>query len=469
MSLNNLQLPQQVEIPLPALTGLHVYVIFAVVILLAIWLEDLNSKGVVFSASKARPIRDPTIAIALGRSYSSVATFRDHVFETVIGEQGHSKIPSCVRFPQFGPPVLGFEAGDQLKYDESGTTVRDLGFLFGREWSDPELQPAIQNLPQDVMAKEAQVVMNAPLDATDTFFSVEGILAFHLTHLKNITEGYLNQTKAAVELAAISAGLDLKLLISDSKAISEAYHIDRMVRKRDIGKEGVADYFLIYQINNEGSRLSVEYSLRRDRHTVGFLDDGFDLWNCHLSSDFEWSSSTSIALVERLLKTSTLENFFVGRKILKDEEDSFRDDQAILYGAALVAYDLSDDFDHIFPCTIDTTIFDIGIQTQGEEFLKIFPEAITIPRMEFRVVTTTTNDHGNAVINVYEGRSLVASENRLLGSIELDELSVGPKVEVEVEIIFVLDAYGALIIEGTEKKSMVRKEAVLKVFTTLDW
>ncbi|CZT46736.1 uncharacterized protein RSE6_07219 [Rhynchosporium secalis] len=463
-----MQLPQQVEIPLPALTGLHVYVIFAVVILLAIWLEDLNSKGVVFSASKARPIRDPTIALALGRSYSSVATFRDHVFETVIGEQGHSKIPSCVRFPQFGPPVLVFEAGDRLKYDESGTTVRDLSFLFGREWSDPELQPAIQNLPHDVMAKEAQVVVNAPLDATDTSFGVEEILAFHLTHLKNITEG-------------------------DSKAISEAYHVDRIARRREIGEEGVADYFLIYQINNEGSRLSVECSLRRDRHTIGFLDDGFDLWNCHLSSDFEWSSNTSIALVERLLKTvqiqkrnitgiivsgdsphidtlkSTLENFFVGKKILKDEEDSFRDDQAILCGAALIAYDLSDEFDHIFPYTIDTTVFDIGIQTQGEEFSKIFLEAIPIPKMEVRVVTTTTNDHGNAVINVYEGRSLVASEKRLLGSTEFDELSVGPKVEVEVEMIFVLDAYGALIFEGTEKKSMVRKEAVLKVSTTLDW
>ncbi|CZT00564.1 uncharacterized protein RAG0_08561 [Rhynchosporium agropyri] len=426
--------------------------------------NTLNSKGVVFSAPKARPIRDPTIALALGRSYSSVATFRDHVFETVIGEQVRSKIPSCVRFPQFGPPVLGFEAGDRLKYDETGTTVRDLGFLFGREWSDPELQPAIQNLPHDVMAKEAQVVVNAPLDATDTSFGVEEILAFHLTHLKNITEGYLNQTKAAVELAATSAGLNLKLLISDSKAISEAYHIDRIARRREIGEEGVTDYFLIYQINNEGS------DYRWNTHYDVIV---IQLGSCTMDSIFGIVTSllTSNGAAARPSRSSnsTLENFFVGKKILKDEEDSFRDDQAVLCGAALIAYDLSDDFDHIFPYTIDTTIFDIGIQTHGEEFSKIFLEAILIPKMEVRVVTTTTNDHGNAVINVYEGRSLVASENRLLGSIELDELSVGPKVEVEVEMIFVLDAYGASIIEGTEKKSMVRKEAVLKVFTTLDW
>jgi molecular chaperone DnaK len=100
--------------------------------------------------------------------------------------------------------------------------------------------------------------------------------------------------------------------------------------------------------------------------------------------------------------------------------------------------------------------------------LRVISEDVAIPTRETRVVTTTTNDQGNVVISVYQGKSLVASENQFLGSIEFDTLSMGPKVEVEVEMLFEVDVNGALTVVGTEKKSKSKKEATFVASTTLD-
>ncbi|KAG4441622.1 hypothetical protein IFR05_002906 [Cadophora sp. M221] len=362
------------------------------------------------------------IGIELGRSHSRAAIFRDHVFEIIVDKQGCSKIPSCVGFSEPGDPLVGFEAEDQA-HDGPRTTIQDL---------------------------------------------------------------------SAVGRAAALAGLSVELLVSEARAAGIAYHTGSMTPRRGQGGDDVPDYSLICNVDEEWLTMTVEYSLRGAYRTVGLLEDNFRLRidDENLSLDSEGIDSRIIALVERLLEMVdisresitgivvtgdspyvdtvqvTLEGFFTAKKVLEDE--IFGHDKAVVYEATSMAHRLSGNCGETFPYLMDVTFLDLGIRIQGDGFLKIISKDIPIPTVKTRAVTITTNNQGNIVFEIYQGQSLVASDNRHLGNIEIETISTGPEIEVEVEMLFQVDAYGILTVVGTEQKTRSRKETTFDISTTLD-
>ncbi|KAH6723670.1 hypothetical protein BKA61DRAFT_464499, partial [Leptodontidium sp. MPI-SDFR-AT-0119] len=428
----------------------------------------------------------------------------NHAFQIVIDEQGRSKIPSLVSFLELGVPLVGFEAEDR-SHDVQRDTVLDFDSIRGRKWSDPKLQASIKNRLHGIIAKDNQVAIKAPVDGTDTSLTPEDILSCHLAHLKNITEVYLNQTVNAtvislpsyfdqaqidaVQRAARSAGLDVQYFLSEWAAASTAYHINRKVTRRTKAEIDTPDYFLIYNIDEDGSSISVKSSLRGNSQTVGSLDDRVYPWDKSktLPAGLGFSSERTISLIDRILDMSkieernitaivisgespfiddlrsTLENFFSDRKIL--ESDVFGHEHAIVYGAAWTTYMLSDGDDGIYPYFLDVTSLSLGIQTPGDVFIQVMSEDVVIPARRTRNFKTTTNDQGDIVVNVCQGNSLAASENQFLGSIKLDSLSLGPNIEAEVELMFqVVD--NSLTVVATEKKSNSKNQGTFVVSTT---
>ncbi|KAH9220303.1 hypothetical protein DL95DRAFT_480104 [Leptodontidium sp. 2 PMI_412] len=378
------------------------------------------------------------------------------VFEIIIDKQGRNKIP------------FGFEVED-CNNNGVTTNLRDFSPFLGREWSNPEFQASIENIPYDVAAKDGKVILRVPIHRRDTYLTAEEILSLHLTHLKHIAEVYFNQivTEAvmsvpfyfnytqteAVNRAALSAGLNVQSLVSEFRAVDDAYPTNSIITQHGKGEHNVPDYFLKCSIGDDWLSMSVKNSLRHNHRILGSLGETVS----RDDFDFEWSNARILSVLERILKTVqiswenitaivitgesphvgnlklTIESVFSVDKILKSE--LFGYNQAVVYGVASMAYWISAYQEDECVYLLDTTPLDLGVQVQEDIFVKVISKDIPIPVAKTRVVTATTNDDGNVVINVYQGTSSAASENDFVVRIEFVTLSMGPGVEVEVEAI----------------------------------
>lgn len=137
----------------------------------------------------------------------------------------------------------------------------------------------------------------------------------------------------------------------------------------------------------------------------------------------------------------------------------------MVYGAALQAHSVSDDYDGVFPSLVDVTFLSLGIETQGGGFEKVIQRGTAIPTVKMRVITMMMDEQEKVVIIVLEGERLVASKNRVLGRLELNGLPKRRKREVEIEVMFEVDFYGVLTVIALERES----EKKAKVVVMLDF
>lgn len=248
----------------------------------------------------------------------------------------------------------------------------------------------------------------------------------------------------------------------------------------------VPDYFLKCSIGDDWLSMAVKHSLRHSHRILGSLGETVS----RDDFNFEWSNARILSVLERILKTAQIsrdnitaiaitgesphvgnlmlpiESLFSVGKILKSESLGY--DQAVVYGVASMAYWISAYQEDECVYLLDTTPLYLGVQVQEDIFVKVISKDIPIPVAKTRVVTATTNDEGNVVINVNQGTSSAASENDFVGRIEFITLSMGPGVDVEVEVLFQADFYGILTVVGTERKSRSMKKASFVVSATAD-
>ncbi|KAG4436759.1 hypothetical protein IFR05_007756 [Cadophora sp. M221] len=456
--------------PFPKITRLHAYFIFAVVIIAAIVFEQLKTDGF-FGESENGYLKHPPIGIELGRTYSRVATFRDGFFELVVDKQGQSTIPSCNRFTDSGDPISVTEAADQSQ-DGLTITLPDLSEIHSYKFE----------------VKDNQAAIKVPADGPIAYLTAQTILSQQLTYLKTITEAYLNQTvhaavisvpayfndtqRGAIGRAAESAGLSLQLLASEARAASHAYHTNFLRMRHGKGEDDDPAYILICSTDDEWLSVTVEYYFRGVYRTVGSVDDRLRLSagveNLHVESAS--IDRRVVHLLERVLNVAEIDSGKITGLVIAGESPHVGNLQSTLetFFPASLAHSLSDGLGETFPYLLDTTSLDLGVRTQGASFLKLISKDVVIPITGKRVVVATTDDLATVVVGIYQGTSLLANDYQLLGRIELDTLPMGPGVEVDIEISFRLDAYGALTVEGTELTSKRNKKTTVVVSTTLD-
>jgi molecular chaperone DnaK len=112
---------------------------------------------------------------------------------------------------------------------------------------------------------------------------------------------------------------------------------------------------------------------------------------------------------------------------------------------------------------VDVTPFSLGIEIAhisawgsliGDRFKSLIHRNTTIPTVHSEVFTTLTPDQHEAEIKVYQGESLVASQNTLLGEFMFSDLTPEkpgqpPRVTVEFDI----DVNGILNVRATDRGS----------------
>jgi molecular chaperone DnaK (HSP70) len=144
-----------------------------------------------------------------------------------------------------------------------------------------------------------------------------------------------------------------------------------------------------------------------------------------------------------------VEVYFDGMKGIAYDDRIAPDIAATKGAASQAAYIHYEEYDF---CTLGAydilTDLSLGVETSGGVFTTVVPRDVLVPKRMSGVFSTATDNQDRVTIKVLEGERKKASENRVLGTLELTDLPKKPRNELEVEIEFELDANNVLKVEA---------------------
>lgn len=152
---------------------------------------------------------------------------------------------------------------------------------------------------------------------------------------------------------------------------------------------------------------------------------------------------------------STVSAFF-GKKV----NDSLNPDEVVALGAAIQADILSGNNKDML--LLDITPLSLGIETVGGLMDVLIPRNSKIPTKVGRNYTTSIDGQVNLKVSVYQGERDLVSDNRKLGEFVLKGIPPMPAGIPKVEIQFILDADGILIVKASELRSQTETEVEIK-------
>ena len=134
-------------------------------------------------------------------------------------------------------------------------------------------------------------------------------------------------------------------------------------------------------------------------------------------------------------------------------------DEVVAIGAAIQSGILGGEVREVI--LLDVTPLSLGIRVAGDRFSTIIPKNRSIPTRLSRTFTTTEDNQEVVTIDVLQGESERASENKLLGMFHLTGIEPAPKGSARIEVSFEIDTDGIVQVSARDQKS--DKEHSIKV------
>ena len=182
------------------------------------------------------------IGIDLGTTYSCVGVWQNERVEIIANDQGNRTTPSYIAFTDT-ERLIGDAAKNQSSMNPKNT-VFDAKRLIGRQFSDQCVQNDIKNWPFSVVDKGGKPFIQVEYKGDTKDFRPEELSAMILVKMKEIAEGFLNETvtKACITVPAYFsdaqrqatkdagniAGLDVLRIINEPTAAAIAYGLDNV-------------------------------------------------------------------------------------------------------------------------------------------------------------------------------------------------------------------------------------------------
>ena len=145
----------------------------------------------------------------------------------------------------------------------------------------------------------------------------------------------------------------------------------------------------------------------------------------------------------------------------KEPHKGVNPDEVVAMGAAIQAGVLQGDVKDVV--LLDVTPLSLGIETLGGVFTRLIDRNTTIPTKKSQIFSTAEDSQSAVTIRVFQGEREMASDNKMLGQFNLENIPPAPRGLPQIEVTFDIDANGIVAVgamdKGTGKEQKITIQA----------
>jgi molecular chaperone DnaK len=133
----------------------------------------------------------------------------------------------------------------------------------------------------------------------------------------------------------------------------------------------------------------------------------------------------------------------------KEPHKGVNPDEVVAMGAAIQAGVLQGDVKDVV--LLDVTPLSLGIETLGGVFTRLIDRNTTVPTKKSQVFSTAEDNQNAVTIRVFQGEREMASDNKMLGQFNLEDIPPAPRGMPQIEVTFDIDANGIVSVGAKDK------------------